>query len=202
MDEILYQLRGSGLIVASQTLGGTAYTTGNSTVTGVAPGYDPAAPTVILSGVQDAIAFKYDSQAQTVSETVVPGVGSVRPSRSQHVIARNVQSLTYTYRVRDQFTSNAAGSVSFPLSASPQSTPTAYVNGSASTCTVSGTTATVTAPTAGADIQFVYPVTPTSTTLPFVSEVDVTMNFQALDSRQIARTMAIQGGARLRNQRL
>jgi type II secretory pathway pseudopilin PulG len=202
MDEMLCQLRASGLIVASQTLGGTTFTTGSAVVTGVAPAYDPATTNVILSGVSDAIAFKYDSQAQTVSETIVAGTGSVRPNRSQRVIARNVQSLACTYRVRDQFTATASGNVNLTLSAAPQATPAVYVNGAAGTCTVSGTTATVNSPAAGADIQLVYPVTPTSATLPFVSEVDVTMNFQALDSRRIARTMTIQGGARLRNQRL
>jgi Tfp pilus assembly protein PilW len=202
MDEMLYQLRSAGLVISSQTLSGTTYTTGSSTVTLQAPGYDPSTTNVFLSGVSDAAAFQYDTSTHTLRETIVPGAGSVRPSRSQKVLASNVQSLACTYRVRDQFTTTTAGSVALTLSASPQSTPTVYVNGAASTASFNGTSATVSVPSAHSDVQFVYPVTPTSATLPFVTEMDVTMSFQTLDSRRIARTMTIQGGARLRNQRL
>jgi hypothetical protein len=202
MDEMTFELRGANQVLAAQTLNGVTFTTGGSTLVFSAPGYDPATAAVFLGGVTDYVAFQHDAAARTLSETLVKGAGSVRPDRNQKVIARSVESAVFTYRVRDQFTAKTTGLGTFTLSATPQTTPVVYINGSASSCTLVGKVATVTIPSKNADVKYFYTDTPCADTLPSVTEVDLTMTLQANDSRNITRTLTLSGGARLRNLRL
>jgi Tfp pilus assembly protein PilV len=204
VDEMLSQLRASDRVLVSQSIGGATYSTGSSNIVFSAPGYDPTTTAVILPGVTDYIAYTYAEG--TLRETIAPGAGSVRPARTNFIIAKKVTGVTYTYRMRDQFICSSSTSYTLNAAADPVASLKAYVNGIARTCTYNADTrqATVTSSN-GDDVQFIYAVSPTANSgawLQFVTEVDVAITLNGVDGRQITRTITVPGGARLRNRRL
>jgi hypothetical protein len=204
-DELLYELRGASAVLASQTLAATAYTTSASTIVFSGPGLtlDASSNPDVLSAITDYYAFSYDSNGTTLYETIVPGTGSVRPTRTRMVMAKNVSAFSLTYKVRDQYKATSTGSYSHALLYAATATPTAYVNGAMTTCTLSGQTATISSVTSGADVEFVYPVSPTNTSaLASVTQVDATITMQQVSGKAITRTITLNGTARLRNVRL
>jgi prepilin-type N-terminal cleavage/methylation domain-containing protein len=205
LDETLFQLRGADQVIAAATLDGAARATGATGVVLASPGYDPANPAFYLGGVRDYAALRYDPARRVLLETLVPGSGSVRPFRSDYVLARNVAACTFTYRARDQFSATATGNVNFTLAATPTATPAAYVNGAPTTCVWNSGSrvATVYAPTRNSDVQFVYPVNPAAgaDTLGRVGEVEITLQLLEPDGRRISRDVTVTGAARLRNWR-
>jgi hypothetical protein len=205
MDETLYQLRGCSQVLASHVLNGETHTTSASEVVLMSPGYNPASPKIFLGSVTDYIAIQYDATSKRLIETIIPGPGSVRPARNKQVIARNVKSCTFTYRVRDIFTSGSSGSTKFTLNATPLSTPVLYVNGVLTSYTYnsSNNSATVSLSGKSNDVQFVYDITPSSGTdaLARVCEVNAIFQLSTTDGRQITRTATLHGAARLRNVR-
>lgn len=241
VDEMLYQIRSASHVVASQSLtsGGSTltYTTtaasgsiANSTVSlantttssgstyvFAAPGYDPAAPTVLLSGVTDYIAIQYDKAAGKVYEVVVPGTGSKRQARtSRRALLKNVKSFYCTFKARDYALATGT-SLTVTLRAKPISTPVVYVNGAVRTSNVTvaslGSTATVTLSslTSGDDVQVVYDVDPSTyatltsslTDDEFKPALEATIDIQlaAKDGQNIERVIDLDGAARLRNRR-
>jgi hypothetical protein len=205
MDETLYQLRGANQVVRSQSVNGTTTTTGVSQVVLAAPGYDPAIAKFYLDNITDYVTLRYDATTKQLLETIVPGTGSVRPTRTNYVLARNVAGCTFTYRVRDYFVSSSTGNTRFTLNATPLSAPKAYVNGVATTGSYNSSNGTyqVNLNSSKSDVQFVYEISPTSgsNAMALVGEVDVVLQFSDKDSRQMTRTMTLQGAARLRNSR-
>jgi hypothetical protein len=205
MDETLYQLRGANEVRSSQVVNGTTTTTGASQVVLAAPGYDPAVARFYLDNVTDYVSLRYDATNKRLLETIVPGTGSVRPVRTNYVLARNVVGCTFTYRVRDYFVSNATGNTRFTLNAKPLSTPRVYVNGVATNGSYNSSNGTyqVNLSSTKSDVQFVYEISPTSgrSAMLLVGEVDVVLQLADKDSRQVTRTMTLQGAARLRNSR-
>jgi hypothetical protein len=205
MDESLLHLRGANQVVASQSVNGTTYTTSASQIVLAEPGYDPATTKFYLDNVTDYTVIRYDANTKTIIETIAPGTGSVRPSRQNYVLARNVSSCTFTYRVRDYFNSSSTGNIKFTLSASATATPTCYVNGTQTSYSFNSSngTAQVQINTKNSDVQFVYTINPTSVsaTMASVCEVAVVFQFATTDSRQITRSTTLQGAARLRNLR-
>lgn len=89
--EIFSELRAAKQVVPAATLNSVNYTTGPTSLVLTAPGINVADMSVILTGVTDTIAFTYDADAETLTETIVPGVGSQRPARANFRIARTYQ---------------------------------------------------------------------------------------------------------------
>lgn len=205
LDEMLKELRAADQIFVSRTIAGTNYATTASNLVLEAPGFDPASTQGILPGIYDVVAFTFDATARTLSETTFVDTGSRRPARSNFVIARNVQSVAYTYRVREQFVSK--GVASFVMSTPTASTPVAYVDGRLAAGSYVASTRTFTlssTPASGKDVQFLYAINPTANSgagLAFVNSVDVTLVLSEMDGRRITRTVTMSGNARLRNQR-
>jgi len=202
-DEMFYQLRGCSAVLASQSLNSVTYSTSASSVVFGAPGLsiDANGNADILS-VTDYFAYAYSSDNKKLYETLVPGTGSYRKARTNYTLASNVSGVTFTYKVRDQFTATATGSVSQTLKQTATGTPTAYVNGVQGTCTYSSGTVTVSGVTKGDDIEVIYPISPTNTSaLASVTQVDATVTLaQAIDNRG-TRTVTLNGTSRLRNVR-
>lgn len=210
LEEMLYELRASSQIHAALSIGGLSMTS----TTGVAndgmilleaPGYNASG---ILSGTYDLVGFRYDRATRTLRETTLVRGGSQRPARLDYVIARQVERVEYTYRVREQFTYKAGQSLSFAMKATPRATPTVYVNGVKTAGVTGTTTCTLPAtPTLGAggkaDVQFVYAVDPAANPggMAHVSGVDVTLILSESGSSSPTRTVTLSGNARLRNQR-
>ena len=204
MDEMLLQIRcGSQILSAlpGTVLSGNTYTTSSSSLVLTAPGYNPANSAIFL-GVTDYMTYRFNAATNTLTETIRPGAGSVRPARVDMVLARNVSNVVFTYKARDQFKVMVAGSRTLTLKAIPLQKPVAFVNGVAASCTWGGgATVTVTTTVNGSDVQFVYPVSPASASAAG-SEVEAVVTFSALNARQQAQTQVIQGAACLRNARL
>ncbi len=208
LDETLYQIRGAKQVLPSQTLSSVTRSSGSNQIVLAAPGYNPSSSTFYLDGVTDYISIRYENGK--LLQTLVPGTGSVRPQRTNYVLASNVKSCTFTYRVRDYFTSGAKSNASFVLNAYPSSasTPLLYVNGVLKDFSFASSTrtATVTLTAKSNDLQFVYDIDPTNATnavvsMPVVGEVGVSLQMEAKDNSQVARKTTLHGAARLRNLR-
>jgi type II secretory pathway pseudopilin PulG len=205
LDEVLQELRAANQILLSRTLGGKTYTSAGSDIVFQAPGYDPLSAQGILPGIYDVVAFRYDPAAQVLTETAFPGAGSKRPQRTLFVIARQVRSVRYVYRVRDHFIAdgNNPAPARFELNAPPEEAPTAYVDGRRVGARMESARRAVLddAPPDGADVQFLYTVRPAADSLPHVSGVDVELTLSEEGGRALSRTLTLAGSARLRNQR-
>lgn len=207
VDEMLAQLRYANEVRVSQVVNSTTFTTGTTSIVVAAQGYNPATSAVFLPGITDYIAFKYDATTKKLTESCLPGTGSVRKKRTSTRIASGVSSVTLTYRARNEFVATSSGAAIYTLSANATSNPIVMINGVASTgiwTTLAPKVITVNAPAAKANIQVVYPVSPTALSgdaLQYVKQVDVNVNFEGTDSRKISRTLSMVGSARLRNQR-
>lgn len=203
VDEMLTQMRYASGVVASCKTGDRIYTTGNSTVVLKAAGYDPATTGIVLPSVTDYIILEYDAKEKEVRETTVPGAGSKRIPRSNYVIAKNVEGLVLTYRVRDQFVQTVTGLVP-PLSAKPSGPPLLTVDGEASVATwvLNAVGQLHLSLGAGSKVQAIYPVSATDVlALPFVRQVDVEVKFANTDSHSGVRKLSMSGTACLRNRR-
>jgi hypothetical protein len=216
MDEMLQHLRGGGLILNGQSVGGRTFSSTASEVVFRAPALNPADPTVeankpFAAGAYDYVGFYLDPAVKggTLYESVQANAVSSRTTRTKLALATGVSAMKLTYRVRERFgvasaaipLPPATGAVVCTLIAAPTAAPTAYVNGVVKPCTVVGSLATVSA-SRGDDVQFIYPVDPTvSANRPLISEVDVALTMTGKDSRLKTRTLTLQGGARLRNVR-
>ena len=213
LDEMLCELRAAREISASETSGGTNFTsTAASGIVLRAPSYNAASPQGILDGFDDLVSFRYDAATRTLRETTVRDrADSDRPVRTNFIVAQNVQSVAFQYRVRDQFDGNGSNLYVLRANASiTASTPlTAYVNGVETPLLiyVAGTkTATLeraTPPTKNDDVQFQYTISPGAVAGDFavVNGVDVTLALQEIDGTNVARTITLAGNARLRNRR-
>jgi hypothetical protein len=204
MDEALYQIRGAKQVLAASPITGLSGTTGASQIVLAAPGYNPAVTSFYLDNITDYVVLRYDTTSKKLFQSLVPGTGSVRPLRTNYVLASNVSSCAFSYRVRDYFTSGAKNNAQFTLKAVPLSRPVMYVNGvQTDSFNISGQTVTISLTSKSNDIQFVYSINPATagTTLEFVGEVEIALNLLAKDSRQADRTLTLQGAARLRNNR-
>jgi len=224
LDEVLRELRAAREISAQETIGGTVFTSTGSNIVFRAPSYNAASPQGILDGFDDVLAFRYNAGARTVTQTTErDNAASDCPVRTGLVLARNVQSVRYLYRVRDQMEGN--GTKQYVLrartSVTADSPLTAYVNGSEvpvgaydpATRTVTlGGTITPAAPqpatlsssgTPGDDVQFQYTVDPAASPgdLGTVNGVDVVLTLSDTDGRRVQRTVTLAGNARLRNRR-
>jgi len=216
MDEVLLQLRGARVVLASGAIAGSTYTTGASAVVVEAPAYHPNASGVFLDGVTDRVAFRFAPAERGVPgrliESIQPGSGSVRPARSEKTLARDVAGVTFRFRARERFEVLQGGGTTFSLSAPPLGTPTAFVNGVQTRCEGSGSSFRVVPPStrtqdairAGDEVQFLYEVSPGggSAVLSRVTQIDVIVRTLKKDARRIDRELTLQGSARLRNQRL
>lgn len=204
MDEMLLQIRCSSKILPllpGTVLSGNTYTTSNSSLVLTAPGYNPASSAVFL-GVTDYVTYRFNAANKTLTETIRPGAGSVRPSRIDTVLARNVSSVAYTFKARDQFKVIVAGTRTLTLKATPLQKPVAFINGVAATCSWGGgATVSVTTAQNGSDVQLIYPVSPAAA-VTAASEVEAVLTFTALNGRRQTQTQTIQGAACLRNSRL
>jgi hypothetical protein len=204
-DELLYELRGASQVLASRTINGVTYTTGASSVVFSAPGLSISSGTPdILTSVTDYFAFAYSPDTKILYQSISPGTGSVRPTRTAMALAKKVNSVAFTYQVREQFTASTAGTFSKVLTYTATGTPMAYVDGQNRTCTyTSGTnTASVSSVTLGQDVEFVYPVSPTNTAaLAKVSRIDATITTSDVSGANKTRTVTLSGTARLRNVR-
>ncbi|MES2461532.1 MAG: hypothetical protein V4671_13190, partial [Armatimonadota bacterium] len=205
LDETLYQIRGAKQVLPSYL---SSTLSGANKIVLAAPGYNPSSSTFYLDGVTDYIIIWHESGK--LLQTLVPGTGSVRPQRTKYVLASNVKSCAFSYRVRDYFTSGSKNNATFVLNGYPSSasTPLLYVNGVLKDFSFSSSTrtATVSLSEKSNDLQFVYDIDPTNVTnavvsMPVVGEVGVTLQMEAKDNRQVTRNMTLHGAARLRNLR-
>jgi len=204
MDDLLLYLRGADKVLPSLTVNSTTYTTDGSDLVFQAPAYNPNTTGVIISGVYDKVVFDYNATKREIRETIVPGSGSIRPARQGFLVAKNVASVTYSFNVRQQFTSTISGSNTFTLDATPIAKPVVVVNGLAKACTYNASTRNVTvdAGSAGADVQMLYAILPTDTVgLPLVSQINLQVTVETKDGLQQVRQVSMPGGARLRNRR-
>lgn len=205
LDEVLREVRGAEQVVTTFTNSGATFTSGTANLVVKAPAYDGAG---ILSNVYDVVAYRYDANAGTLTQTTVVSNGSQRPVRSGLVIAEHVTNVAYTYSARDQKKGDGA-QTAFEMAAQPNATPTVYVNGVVKTTglSYSASSKTVTfiaAPAAGDDIQFVYSVSPTEDSgkwLAYVIAVSVTLTVRDTDGRNVQRTVTLNGNAQMRNSR-
>ncbi len=203
VDEMLSQMRYARDVTGSHAFGGKTYTTNGSTIVMTSYGYDPLTPGVVLPTVTDYMIFEYDAASKQIRETLIPGAGSTRIARTNYVIAKNVESVTFTYRARDQEVQRSA-ITAHTLSANAISKPLVSVNGEPHTGgwlpglpNRVGVTAK-----SGADVQFFYPVSPADTdALDNIQQVDVEVNLSSTDSRNIVRKLTMSGSACLRNRR-
>jgi hypothetical protein len=218
MDEVLLQLRGARVVLAGGAVAGNTYTTSATAVVVEAPAYHPDASGVFLNGVSDRLAFRFapaeGGRPGRLVESIQPGSrGSVRPTRSEKTLAKDVTDVTFRFRVRDRFEVPRDGSTTFLLSATALDTPAAFVNGVQTRCEGSGSSFKVVLPggtrpqdafRAGDDVQFLYEVSPDAgpAVLSRVTQIDVIVRTRKKDGRRIDRDLAFQGSARLRNQRL
>lgn len=205
MDEALSLVRASGSVYGQQIISSTNYSSSSTQVVLSAPGYNPATAAYFLDSVSDYIILSYDSTNQQIVETLIPGTGSVRPSRQNMVLVRNVTSCSFSYAVREYFTSSQGNNVKFSLGAQPNATPRVYVNGVLTSANFSqnNTTVSLNLTQKSNDIQVVYYVTPTTsnTTMALVGEIEVTLQLTTTDSRRLTVSNTINGAARLRNAR-
>lgn len=221
MEMVLYQVRGAESTLASQSINGTTWTTGPTSVVMRAPAYDPATTGLILDGKWDTIAVRYDSAKRQLLQSVVPATGSKRPAGSNRVIAKNIESVDIAYTVRDSFNYQApaqASSATFTLSNTPVGTPVCTVNGVAKPVTVNNSggsnncgngstspnTVTISAPGTNANVQFLYRVDPAtcgSSGLQSVSGVEIVLKASEVDNNGVRRTSSLTGEARMRNNR-
>lgn len=206
VDEMLSHLRGARLVLENGSVAGRSYATGDAAVVVEAPAYHPAAAGILLPGVSDRVAFRFDRRDGELVESIEPGAGSVRPSRSEKVLARGVADVAFSFRVCDVRPVQKDGSPIFTLSAPATETPAAFVNGVRAGCeaTAGGSYRVIASDLrAGDEVQFLYPVSPAAgaAVLGRVTQVDVTLRMAARDSRQIERRLTLQGAARLRNRR-
>lgn len=206
MEEILFHLRSSDAVLPTATLYTVNYSTNNKDIAVTAPAYNPAQPNIFLTGVTDTVAFVHNTSDKTLRETVVRGTGSARPNRSSFILAKNVQSVAFTYRVREQYISK--GLTTYTLKVPAQSTPTVYVNGTKVATTFNSLLRQVvfaSIPTIGSSVQVVYSVNPSTNTGAYLAEVtavDVTMTLQQTDATGKSQLVTITGSARLRNRRV
>jgi hypothetical protein len=208
LDEVLREMRAGRQVHASRTIGGTLYTTGASAVILEAPGYDTTTTPILLPGIYDLILFRHDAARGALTETIVRDTGSTRPVRTEYVLARNVRSVEFLYRVRDTFTATS-GQGAFVLNAAADTTQpiSAYLNGTPVPCTYAPKTRTATlsqSPAGGADVQFVYTVSPAADGgqwLARVNPIEVRLTAEQADGRNVARQIILTGNARLRNRR-
>lgn len=207
IDEFLAQLRYADTVLIAQSISGTSYSTGDTSIVIKAPGYNTATSAVFLAGVSDYVAFRYDASTKRLLESCLPGTGSMRPSRSDLPIAEGVNSLSLTYRAREVL-APSVGSFVYTLKVNATSQPTVLIDGVASTgiwTSLAPNKITIVAPTAKSNIQVAYTVNPTASSgaaLQYVKQVDVVVGFSDIDSRNVIRTLNMAGSARLRNQRL
>nr|CAA9235661.1 hypothetical protein AVDCRST_MAG63-1184 [uncultured Armatimonadetes bacterium] len=211
VDEILLETRAAEQILASRVIGGTTYQTNDSDIVLLAPPFDPAQG--IVTGTYDVIAFNFDPDARTVTETTQrQNPLSKRPSRTNHVIARQVESVRYTYRVRDQFTGDGTRNWFVLRTQAREARPSVFLNGSLvppAEIGYSSATRTITLSSRsassldGQDVQVLYSVDPAANAagLAKVNGVDVAVTLSEVDGRRIRRTFRLGGNARLRNQR-
>lgn len=211
LDEMLREVRAADQIFISRGINGVTYMTDSQNLVFEAPGFNPGSTMGILPGIYDVVALRYNAQNRTLTETTFVDTGSQRPRRSQTVLARNVESVTYTYRVRDLFTGNGAQTI-FPLNARSTGTPRVYINGqrvttgfSYSNGTIPGKVTFSVAPALDADVQFLYEVDPTHDSgkwLAYVNGVDVAIIMsQVSGGRRLGNPVKLSGNARMRNQR-
>ncbi len=212
VDEMLMQMRYASGVYSSHTVGTQTYTTSNSTIVMTAVGYDPATVGLVLPGVTDYMIFQYDATKKEIRETLIPGTGSKRSARSNYLLARNVESIALTYRVREQYNQPVSGSV-YPLKATSIATPLVTIKGVPSTggWAPSVPKQITVNTTPGDDVQVLYPVSATDTdavpllsntaAVPRVQQVDVAVKFSAVDSRGTTRKLTMWGSACLRNRR-
>jgi hypothetical protein len=204
MDDLLLYLRGADKVLPSLTVSNTTYTTDGVDLVFQAPAYNPTTAGVIISGIYDKIVFDYNPTKREIRETIVPGTGSIRPSRQGFLVAKNVAGVTYTFSVRQQFTATMSGSNIFTLDATPIAKPVVVVNGVAKTCTYDATSkrVTVDAGVTGADVQVLYAILPSDTVgLPLVSQINLEVTVETKDGLRQVRQVTMPGGARLRNRR-
>lgn len=207
LDEILREVRAADRVLPSRVISSQTVTSGAANVVLQASGYNPAqAGVAALLNVKDVIAFRHDATAGTLSETTVVNAASSRPRRTALTFAQRVQSIAYTYYVRDRFAADGIA-LAYTLHAKPSAAPTAYVNGVAVTSAWVAGTSTLTLaakPAAGADIQIVYSVDPAANSgaaLAWVSRVNIVVTLSQTDGRGVARTVTLAGSALLRNYR-
>jgi len=207
VDELNTDLRGTTLVVSSFTASGSTYVSGTSSCALQAQAYNLALGNPIVTGVYDYIGLTYDSTAKQLLETISPGSGSTRITRTNFVMASNVSAATFTYYARDQFSASSASST-FTLSATPTVTPSVYVAGSKTTnfTYVSGTKQiTVSGMTSGNDVEVVYSVSPTASSgadLAAATSVVIQFTQSQTDDLGVVRTVTHVAGTRIRNRRI
>lgn len=208
VDNLLYYLRSTQSISAASTATKVIIT---------APSYDPNA-SVVTTGVADTITFEFDSSAKALYETVATSGGTVRKAISRHVLAKNVESMVFTYYARQtfplaSFSGSGADTQTFTLKNAWKTgtTPTVAltVNGvgytvpsstmilSADAATRTITVSNVPEGVGAAEIR--YEAAPGSSGLSAATQVNVLLKLLKKDSRQVDQVFTIAGSARLRN---
>jgi prepilin-type N-terminal cleavage/methylation domain-containing protein len=208
LDEVLRQTRAASQVLTSASVAGATVATGDTNLVLQTPSYDAGSAGVLLASKTDTVAFRFDAQAKTITQSTAPAVGSQCPVRSALVVARNVSAVAYTYYAQDEFTGDGTTSA-FVLSAKVKTglVPTAYVNGVPTACTYTTATraaALVSPPASGANVQFLYvldPATDGGVWTSHTDRVDVTLTLTDTDGRNTVVSTTLSGSARLRNRR-
>jgi prepilin-type N-terminal cleavage/methylation domain-containing protein len=116
LDEVLRQTRAASQVLTSASVAGATVATGDTNLVLQTPSYDAGSAGVLLASKTDTVAFRFDAQAKTITQSTAPAVGSQCPVRSALVVARNVSAVAYTYYAQDEFTGDGTTSA-FVLSA-------------------------------------------------------------------------------------
>lgn len=157
LDQMIQDIKSTGLVRASYSSGGTAYTTdGSTTIVLQAPSYDSSGNILATS---DTIIYYLAGAAAPYSlhRVVYASTGSTRSSEADKIIVTNIQSMTLTYLVSQTFTGDGS-TTTFSLNGAPAgASPTEQV-------TVSG--AAVSLGTKPTQVQFVSPSSLTFGTAP------------------------------------
>lgn len=213
MDNILYYIRGTKTIDAASTA---------TKVIVSAPSYDPAAAGVV-TGSNDIMTFEFNSANKTLLETVTTSSGTVRKQLSQHTLAKDVQSVVFSYYGRQTFPlasfSNSAASsqtfildngwktgttpaISIVLNGASYTVPSAAMPVVIDPTTRSLTVSNVPGGVGAAEIRYELDTTSTvsnPTPLSSATQINVKLIFMKKDSRLVEQSFTITGSARLCN---
>lgn len=209
MDSSLSLIRGADAVLPVAILHGVEYRTSSTTVVLRAPAYNSALSQPFPGNSWDLIALQWDPYGKVLLQTVHRAIGSERPQSNRRVVARNVSHVEWSLNVRDKFDwtrpSNPPLLQTFTLNMLPAVMPRCLVNGSSVAISVrDGRTVWIPTPTASAQIQFLYPISPETLTGTAPSKVSLIglrlMIDETSETGQVIRT-TLDGLGRLRNYR-
>lgn len=212
IDEVLFQTRGGDSLLSTAVLNGKRIYTSATTAIVRLPAFHPNSSDPFLNNAWDIVAFEYDPNTRTLYETIQPANGSTRPARTRYPIARNVRSLEFTYRARQNYKAITLGVQAFALGAPLASTVNSALGLTSSSAQVfvdgvptafesllGNSVITAKAPLGGA-VQIIYPVAPWldgGASLPFVDSIRVSLTLE--DPTTTKGSVSLQADSTLRN---